>query len=34
MVAVAAKSASGQPAKNGYDGDAGEAAGETVNTQA
>lgn len=34
MVAVAAKTAGGQPAKNGYDGDAGEAAGETVNTQA
>ncbi|MBP2160002.1 MULTISPECIES: nucleotide exchange factor GrpE [Asticcacaulis] len=34
MVAVAAKSAGGTPAKNGYDGDAGEAAGETVNTQA
>lgn len=36
MVAVSAKTAtsSAQPAKNGYDGDAGEAAGETVNTQA
>jgi len=34
MVAVAAKTAGGTPAKNGYDDDAGEAAGETLNTQA
>ncbi len=34
MVAVAAKTAGGTPARNGYDDDAGEAAGETVNTQA
>jgi len=34
MVAVAAKTAGAPVHKNGYDSDAGEAAGETVNTQA